>query len=140
MTALGHIAVGLLLAFDLAGVKAEPNLEKRAEKAMGHAYASTDAARNAYNAGEDEKFRSSVAEIRDSVELALDALMDTGKDPRKKPKAFKKMEQAMPGLLRKLSGLSDTVSVSDREAVDSVKQRVQQIQDELIQGILTKRK
>lgn len=41
----------LTLAFDLAAVKSEPNLEKRSELALAHANVALDAARDDYNAG-----------------------------------------------------------------------------------------
>jgi hypothetical protein len=129
-----------ITAFDLASVKAEPNLEKRAEKAMGNAYAACDRARESYQAGDDARFRVSLEEVRESVNLALESLEQTGKDPRKKPKHFKRMEQSTRGLLKKLSGLGDSVSVNHRDSVEEVKARVQQVQDDLIQGILTKSK
>jgi hypothetical protein len=130
----------LFLAFDLNAVRSEPNLEKRAEKAMDNAYQAVEAARTAYNSGDDQTFVARLDEVRVSVELAKESLDATGKDPHRKPKSFKKVEQSTGGLLRKVDGLASSVGVSDRDRVVAVQKRIREIQDDLVLGILTKKK
>jgi hypothetical protein len=128
-----------LLIADLGAVRAEPNLEKRAEKALENASLALDGVRDAYRAGDSEKFKSSLQEANDSVELCLESLRQTGKDPRKGG-IFKKSELKMRELVRRLTGLRDLVGYEDREAVEKVRNRVQQIHDDLLAGILNRKK
>jgi hypothetical protein len=80
------------LVFDLAGVKTEPNLEKRSELALENANAALDQAREAYTGGDLAKLRMELDEVGDSVDLAYQSLEETGKDARRNPKFFKRAE------------------------------------------------
>lgn len=130
----------LALAFDLASVKSEPNLEKRSDRAMDNANLALDAARDAYNRGEYDQSQAQLEEVGASVDLAFDSLAQTGKDPRRSPRFFKRAEMRTRELLRRLEGLRDTMSFADREAVDKIRERVSTIHDDLLQGIMSKRK
>jgi hypothetical protein len=130
----------LALAFDLAGVKSEPNLEKRSELALNNANAALDAARDSYNQGDYDKTKTELDEVQQSVDLAYQSLSDTGKDPRRDPKFFKRAELRTRELLRRLQGLGETVSAADRDMVEKVRDRVSEVHDSLINGVLTKRK
>ena len=130
----------LALAFDLAGVKSEPNLEKRSELALSNANSALDAARDSYNQGDYGKTKTALEEVEQSVDLAYQSLSATGKDPRRDPKFFKRAELRTRELLRRLQGLGETVSAADREMVEKVRDRVSEVHDDLINGVLTKRK
>src|SRR5688500_14867148 len=92
----------LAFARDLATIKSEPNLEKRARAAMDYAFESLKFARTSYAEGDLKATSVFVAQIGDSVELAGNSLGETGKKPRKSPKHFKKAEIQTRELLRKL--------------------------------------
>ena len=130
----------LALAFDLAAVKSEPNLEKRSDRALDNANLALDGARDAYNRGEYEQSEAQLEEVGASVDLAWDSLAQTGKDPRRSPRFFKRAEMRTRELLRRLEGLRDTMSFSDRGALDKIHERVSAIHDNLLQGIMSKRK
>ncbi len=130
----------LALAFDLAGVKSEPNLEKRSELALNYANSALDAARESYNQGDYDKTKTELDEVQQSVDLAYESLSATGKDPRRDPKFFKRAELRTRELLRRLEGLGESVSFSDRSMVERVRDRVSAVHDDLINGVLTKRK
>ncbi|HEY4363854.1 MAG TPA: hypothetical protein VGN17_22995 [Bryobacteraceae bacterium] len=130
----------LALAFDLAGVKSEPNLEKRSDLALTNANTALDAARDSYNQGEFDKTEVALEEVEQSVDLAYESLSATGKDPRRDPKFFKRAELRTRELLRRLEGLGESVSFSDRGMVERVRERVSAVHDDLINGVLTKRK
>jgi len=130
----------LALAFDLAGVKSEPNLEKRSELALTNANSALDAARDSYNQGDFDKTKTELDEVEQSVDLAYQSLSATGKDPRRDPKFFKRAELRTRELLRRLEGLGETVSFADRSMVEKVRDRVSAVHDDLINGVLTKRK
>jgi len=77
-----------VLSGDLEAVKSETNLERRSERALINAVTAMDLARDAYRAGESDKATTALNEVKDSVELSYEALVDAGKDPRKHPKFF----------------------------------------------------
>jgi len=129
----------LALAFDLAAVKSEPNLEKRSELALTNANTALDSARDSYGQGDLEKTQASLNEVMDSVDIAYQALSDTGKDPRK-DRFFKRAEMRTRELIRRLEGLSQTMSVADRGTVDKVRESVSEIHDNLLKGIMSKKK
>jgi hypothetical protein len=128
------------LAIDLAGVKAEPNLEKRSERALDYANSALDAARDAYGRGEFEPYQAQLNEVSASVDIAYEALEQTGKDPRRNPRAFKRAEMRTRELLRRIEGLVQAVNYADREAVEKVQERVAAVHDNLLEGIMSKRK
>ena len=127
------------LAIDLAGVKSEPNLEKRSDRALDNANVALDAARDSYTRGEYDQSQTQLDEVGASVDLAYDSLQQTGKDPRRSGK-FKQAEMRIRELLRRLEGLRQMVSFSDRPAVDKLRDHVSSIHDNLLDGIMSRRK
>jgi len=128
-----------MLVFDLASVKNEPNLEKRSELALDNANAALDQAREAYTAGDSAKMAAALNEVRESVDLSYDSLSESGKDPRGS-RSFKRAELRTRELLRRLEGMRETVGFEERAIVDKVHDRVAEVHDSLIQGIMSKRK
>lgn len=128
-----------VLAINLASVKLEPNLEKRSELALINANSALDAARDAYKNGDIDATKNELSEVGESVDLAYEALSDTGKDPRK-DKFFKRAEMNTRELLRRLEGLGETMSFADRGLVDSVRAKVGEIHDNLLNGVMSKKK
>ena len=138
------LAMGMVLAAgaraDLKAVLAEPNLEKRSKLAMDNAAAAYDTARSAYDAGDAKRTGEALHELQESVEVAYSSLEQTGKDPRKSPKWFKKAEMETRELLRRLDGFQNAMSFDDRASVDPVKAKVQQVHDELLLGLMEGKK
>jgi hypothetical protein len=134
-----HALMILCLAFDLAAIKLEPNLERRSERALDNAAGAMDTARDASSAGESEKVKAAVEELRDSVDLAYQSLVDSGKSARRSPKFFKRAELKTRELMRRLEGLAQAVDAEDRVFVVSVRDRVSQVHDNLIQDIMQKK-
>jgi hypothetical protein len=133
--AISLIGAGSLRA-DLKRAQAEPNLEKRSQLAMDNAVAAYQAARAAYDKGDTDQTAAAIAEILESVDLAHASLKQTGKDPRKSSKWFKKAEMETRDLERKLESFQQIMGFSDRPMLDNVKVRVQQVHDELLLGIM----
>jgi hypothetical protein len=125
---------------DLAAVKAEPNLEKRSDKALENASAQIDAARKAWQESDAKMFRAAVAEVRESAELSYDSLRATGKNPSKRPKYFKRAELKMRELMRRLDGLKQEVDFDNREPVETVKLRIQELHEELLLDIMGRKR
>jgi hypothetical protein len=134
-----HALLILCLAFDLTAIKLEPNLERRSERALDNASSAMDTARNASSAGEPEKVKAALEELRDSVDLAYQSLVDSGKSARRSPKFFKRAELKTRELMRRLEGLAQAVDAEDRVFVVSVRDRVSQVHDNLIQDIMQKK-
>jgi hypothetical protein len=134
-----HLILLFALAFDLGSVKSEPNLEKRSERALDYANLALDAARDDYNAGNIDKTQTELEEVCDSVDLAYESLADTGKDPRKDPKFFKRAELRTREILRRLEGLAPGMSGVDHGTLEKVRARISDVHDNLLKGIMTKK-
>jgi hypothetical protein len=137
---LAALAMGLMsggpLRADLKRAQAETNLEKRSQLALDNAAAQYQLARAAYDKGENDRAAAAIAEILESVDLAYASLKQTGKDPRKSSKWFKKAEMETRDLARKLESFGQVMGFTDRPMLDKVKARVQQVHDELLLGIM----
>ena len=127
------------LAFDLSAIKMEPNLERRSERAIDNASAAMDAARDAASAGDSAKAKAALEEVRDSVDLSYQSLVDSGKSARRNPKFFKRAELKTRELMRRLEGLAQAVDSEDRTFVESVRERVSTVHDDLIKDIMQKK-
>ena len=135
-----HLLLTLMLVLDLTGVKSEPNLEKRSGLALHYADSAVDAARDSYKKGDVDASRAALGEVEAGVQLSYDSLMATGKDPRRNSRPFKEAEKATRQILRRLDSLSDLMSAFDRGAVEPVRRTVSDIHDQLITGIMGKKK
>lgn len=140
-----YIALALVFAAIATGsgldaVKAEPNLEKRSRLALDNANAAVDAARQAYSAGDISASNAALDEVRESVNVCLAALDETHKQARKSPRAFKRAEMDIGALVRRLRSLETDFSVEDRAEVLKTEQRLQEVHDELIARIMSKKK
>ncbi|HYW42838.1 MAG TPA: hypothetical protein VE959_08280 [Bryobacteraceae bacterium] len=137
---LAALAVWLALAgsgrADLKRARAEPNLEKRSQLALENARAQYQAARAAYEKGDNDQTAAAIAEIQESVELADASLKETHKDPRRSPKWFKKAEIETRDLLRKLDAFQQEMGFAERPMLEKVKASIQEIHDELLLGLM----
>ena len=133
------LAVAASLPADLQKVEAEPNLEKRSETALVHAEEELQIARKAYDAGELQGFKMAVDEVAQLAELSHKSLEDTGKRARRSPRYWKRAEQRLLALMRHLDSLEKAVSVDDRATVESVRKRVSETHDNILNAIMTKK-
>jgi hypothetical protein len=130
----------LLLAFaDLSAVKTEPNPEKRSDLALENANRAIDEARAAYAAGDVKKTDAHLDEVRESVDVSLEALESSGKQPRNS-KYYKQAEIRLRQMLRRLAGFRDEMSVEDRKPLDDTETRLQEVHDRLLLDIMSKKK
>jgi ADP-heptose:LPS heptosyltransferase len=132
---LGCVWAGCLRA-DLKPALAESNLGKRSKLALDNAAAALKAAREAYAKGDNEKVAAAADEIQQSVDLAYDSLMKTGKNPRNSPRWFKPAEISTRDLAKKLDTFQRDMDFADRPLLDKVRARVQQVHDELLLGLM----
>ena len=101
-----------------------------------------DAARSGacYNTGDAAKTESALNEVGESVDLAYQALEDTGKDARRNPRPFKRAELKTRELLRRLDGIRELVGYEDQALVDKIRSRVAEVHDNLLKGIMSKKR
>jgi hypothetical protein len=133
---LAIVLVSGVLRADLREAKAEPNLGKRSMLALDNAFNALTQARDAYTKGQNAQVDRFTKEIQESVELADTSLQQTGKNPRKSPKWFKRAESSTRDLLRRLDAFQQAMDATDRPMLDAVKAKVQQVHDDLLLGVL----
>ena len=136
--ALLLVPAGVLRA-DLKRAMAEPNLEKRSGLALDNAAAALKAAREAYDKNDSDLTAKDAAEIQESVDLAYDSLVQSGKNPRNSSWC-KKAEISTRDLSRRLESFQEQMSYSDRPMLDAVKADVQKVHDDLLMGVMEGRK
>ena len=124
---------------DLSTVKAETNLERRSDLALDYANTVLDEARDAYNAGDAAKLETALDNARASVELSYQSLEETGKNARNN-KYYKRAEMRTRELVRRLDGLREMVGFERRSMVEKVRERVAEVHDDLLKGIMSKKK
>ena len=129
-----------LWAVDLASIQQEPNPERRSQLAMDYAGAALDSARSAYQSSDLEKAQTSLTEVGAAVDLAYDSLQQTGKEARRDPKFFKRAELSTRQLLRRIEAFAQSMSFEDRVAAEKVRDRVAAVHDDLLLGIMAKKK
>jgi hypothetical protein len=127
----------LALALDLGSVRGEPKLEKRSELALRYANSALDTAKAAYQDGKFEQTQTALGEVNDAVDLSYQALLATGKNPRKSSKPFKDAEKATRELLRRLTGFRDFMSSVDHPVVDPVMANIAEVHENLLKGIMS---
>jgi len=121
---------------DLGPARAEQNLEKRARLALENAGRQVKAAHKAFDAGNWEEALAAFEQTRESVDLALESLKQTGKNPRRGGKSFKSAEIRMRELLRAIDSLRLKTSGEEQAAVEKLRLHVQRAHDELLDAIL----
>lgn len=121
---------------DLKTALAEPNLEKRSKLALDNAETAYGALRSAYEKGDNAQVAARAKEIVESVELAHTSLTETGKDPRRSPKWFKRAEIETRDLLRRLTDFQQQMGFDDRPLVDAAIAKLQQVHDTLLLGLM----
>ncbi len=138
--ALFLLAAASLPAVDLSQIRSEPNLERRAHLALDQAMADFDEAKTAYAAGKTDKAGEELRDLQTAVEIARDALAETGKDPRRHVKPFKLAETETRDLLRRLEGLEHSMDFEDRKIIEGPIAKVQEVHDEWLNGIISGRR
>lgn len=134
---LAGVALIRLKAADLQPARNEPNFEKRCRLALANADQAITEAREAYNSQDMKTTEARLKEVRESVELAHDALTASGKKPGRSPGPYKYAETRSRELLKRLEGLKEEMDAADRPMIEPVQNRVQEIHDAWLDGILT---
>lgn len=128
------LAASLQLASsaDLKSVQAEPNLERRSERALDYASEVLTNLRTDVEGKEWSKVATELADFRAGVDLCVESLKSTGKTARRNPKYFKKAEVRLRELGRRLKGLQHLLHVDDRTKMEDLIEYVDKVQDDLV--------
>ena len=124
---------------DLAEIKAEPSAEKRAMMALDYAGKSLISVREHLQASGIDELKKGLTEFQDAMDLTMESLEATGKNPAKSPNQFKKAELRIREYMRKLKTLEHDLGFEERALLKPVIERVEKIQDQLVQGIMRKK-
>lgn len=127
---------GIAASADLSAVRAESNLQKRSDRALDYAADVVKTLDKAYHTGGLARTQELLAEIRESVELAYTALKESGRNPRRHPKYFKRAELKTRDLLKRLGDFEDRMAFDDREKLAPLRAYVQKVHDEILKGVL----
>lgn len=98
-----------------------------------------DAARTAYTSGDAEPFQQHLKSAAELAGLSYKSLQDSGKSARRSPKWFKRAEQKLLKILRRVDSFVKDVSSEDRAAVEALRLRVSDIHDRILQDIMSKK-
>lgn len=121
----------------LAPIEALQDPEKRARQALDFARDRLDPALQAYKAHDMEEGRRELAAIAEAAELALASLRATGRHPRRRPRPFKNAEIRTRKLLQQLRLAQRKALMDDFEDFDGPIERVEQVNRELLLGIMS---
>jgi hypothetical protein len=124
----------------LAAIAAEPRLERRARDALSYARKSVGSAVKAYRAGDVAGGERHLKEIQEAIELAKESLDATGKDPRRRSGPFKNLEIGTRRLLGELREIEKEMNYDERDVLVAVQNRVEEINHDLVMGIMSKKK
>ncbi|MDQ6704778.1 MAG: hypothetical protein M3Z85_02305 [Acidobacteriota bacterium] len=134
------LLAGTALYADVATIKAEPNLEKRARLALSEAGDVLTSAQSAYEKGDRPDAQSGFEEMRELVEAAQSALAETHKSPVRSPKHFKNAEVKSRELLKRIEGFEQSMDFQDRNLIEPAKTKIQEIHDAWLLGIMGPKK
>jgi hypothetical protein len=74
------------------------------------------------------------------IELAYSSLIETKRDPRRKPAGFKDMEIKLRTLNRRLDDLRSSLPLDERPPLEKMILRIRDIEDDLLNGLMHTRK
>ncbi len=124
---------------DLDAIRAEPNLERRSGVALDKAEEHLSAARAAYEAGKFDEFQTHLKSTEELADICYQSLTDSGKKARRNPKWFKRAEQKLLGMLRRVDSLARDVTVDDKPKVEALHKHLQSVHEQVLQDIMTKK-
>jgi len=134
----------LLLAAGVAtaqtdSVKTQPDPNKRAELAVDQADRDLGVAREDWRNGDWNAALSALDEVKQSAELANTSLGETTQPPRNN-RHYKNVEVKFSNLIRKVDAFRLEVDYEQREAVNRIETRLQELHEHILDAVMTKRR
>jgi hypothetical protein len=127
------------LGFDLDAVRQEKNPEKRSDRALKNAESALNAARDAHEAGDQNKLDAALKEFSESIDLSYESLLASHKNPHGSG-GYKRAEIVTRGFLRRVKDLQESWGGSGGDSLAPLLDRLAEIHDHLIESILSKKK
>ena len=120
-------------------IQRERKLQKRAKRALEHALNTVSGVAAAYESGRRGRGAALLMEIQAAVELADESLKATGKSPARKPRPFKRAEIETRKLVRELNDLETQLGYDERDVLQQVRTRIEEINEALLLGVMAKK-
>src|SRR5271165_5217339 len=142
MTALFTIVLLLAQAPppSLDQIRADGNLEHRAKTAIEYAVAAERNAETIYSKGDMAAAAAELNNMAAAVEIAQQALEQTGKSPTRHPGPFKFGELRTQEILVRLNDFEHRMEADERPVIEGPKMKVQEIHDAWFEGIMGKKR
>lgn len=118
----------------------QPNLEQQARLSLDRADKALTEARSAYSRHEMDLTKTLVLQMETDVETARESLAETGKDARRRPKHFKFGEMRTRDLLKRIASFENEMELEDRPLLVEAKNKVQEVHDSWLLGIMGDKK
>lgn len=125
----------LLLALDLATVKAEPDPVKRANRALDYAFEQLAEARKLTTDGSAEALKTTA----EQVAVGIDLMVDTFSQARRRTSDLKKAELRLRDLIRRLETLRQDAPFEERAVIEAVETRARASNEKLLELVMGKR-
>jgi hypothetical protein len=117
----------------LAELKLEHDPGRRAELALSFADESFDSAKTNYHKGEIHEGDVALENMTSALNACVESVAAANKT-----KFYKKAEMKVALLQRRLSGLMDDLSVTERGWAEQTSRRMEEIHDKLLSGVMRK--
>src|SRR5580658_7136879 len=121
-------------------IKADPNPDRRARAAVDYSALAEKNAEASYAKGDLQSVAAELKNVAESFEAAQDAFTASGKTPGRNPGPYKYAELRARELLIRLDDLERRMDVGERDLIAGVKQKVQEIHDAWLEGIMGRKK
>ena len=128
----------LVFASELDEIRKEPDLLKRADRAIDYADAALKQARELTVKGESAQAPALIGEVAEACELSLQALRETGKRPGRLSKYYKKGEIRTRDYTRRLEALIQALNYEDRAKAGPFQTRLLAAHEEFLLGAMSK--
>jgi hypothetical protein len=128
------------VALNLDQIRADPNLEHRAHSAIEYSGAAERNAEAAYSRGDLPAVKTELKNMQEAVEIAKQALDQTGKSANRHPGPYKFGELRTQEMLVRLGDLERKMDSEERPMLEGPKSKVQEIHDAWFEGIMSKKK
>jgi hypothetical protein len=121
-------------------VKSEANPERRARLAVDYAAVAEKQAETAYDDGDMKQVHGHLQDVVDSITLARDSFVASGRKPGRSPRPYKYAEMHSQEILIRLHDLEEKMDVSERPDVEGARIKIQEIHDSWFDGIMGRSK
>lgn len=131
------LAPAVLAAQDLDTVRNEQNLARRSQRALEFAGREMATAQKIVkDFGSKSDLQAALDNVVAGSELALQALRETGRPPRRLSREYKRGELKTRDLIRRLEDLDKALSLDDRPMTEAALKKVARIHEDFLLGVM----